>query len=55
MDIVCSKKKVGGKTMSSKLAAEFMDAKESKGGAFKKKKTQLKWQKQYRAFSHYRW
>ena len=47
--------KRSGKSMSLKLAAEFMDAKDSKGGAFKKKEDTIKMAEANRAFSHYRW
>ena len=53
--ILSAAKKRAGKSMSSKLAAEFMDAKESKGGAFKKKEDTIKMAEANRAFSHYRW
>ena len=53
--ILSAARKRSGKTMSSKLAAEFMDAKESKGGAFKKKEDTIKMAEANRAFSHYRW
>ena len=53
--ILSAAKKRAGKSMSSKLAAEFMDAKESKGGAFKKKEDTIKMAEANRAYSHYRW
>ena len=53
--ILSAAKKRAGKSMSSKLAAEFLDAKESKGGAFKKNEDTIKMAEANRAFSHYRW
>ena len=53
--LLSAAKKRSGKSMSLKLAAEFMDAKDSKGGAFKKKEDTIKMAEANRAFSHYRW
>jgi len=53
--LLSAAKKRSGKSMSLKLAAEFMDAKDRKGGAFKKKEDTIKMAEANRAFSHYRW
>jgi len=44
-----------GRSMSEKLAAEFMDAKSDTGGAIKKREDTRKMAEANRAFSHYRW
>ena len=44
-----------GKSMSEKLAAEFMDAAQGVGATIKKKEDTHKMAEANRAFSHYRW
>jgi small subunit ribosomal protein S7 len=44
-----------GKTMSEKLAAEFMDAANSTGAAIKKREETHRMAEANRAFAHYRW
>ncbi len=44
-----------GKSMAQKLAAEFMDASKSLGGAFKKKEDVKRMAEANKAFSHYAW
>ena len=43
------------RTMAERLAAEIMDAKNSTGGAFKKKEEVHKMAEANKAFAHYRW
>jgi small subunit ribosomal protein S7 len=43
------------KTMVDRLAAELMDAANSRGAAFKKREDTLRMAEANRAFSHYRW
>jgi small subunit ribosomal protein S7 len=45
----------GGRSMSEKLAAEFMDAANSQGSAIKKKEDTHRMAEANRAFAHYRW
>jgi small subunit ribosomal protein S7 len=45
----------GEKTMREKLAAEFMDAANLRGGAVKKKDDTHKMAEANKAFAHYRW
>ena len=45
----------GEKTMADKLAAEFMDASRSAGGAVKKKEDTHRMAEANKAFAHYRW
>ena len=45
----------GEKTMAERLAAEIMDAKNSTGGAFKKKEDVHKMAEANKAFAHYRY
>ncbi len=45
----------GEKTMAERLAAEIVDAKNSMGGAFKKKEDVHKMAEANKAFAHYRW
>jgi small subunit ribosomal protein S7 len=45
----------GEKTMRAKLAGEFMDAAENRGGAMKKKEDTHRMAEANKAFSHYRW
>jgi len=44
-----------GRTMSDKLCAEFMDAFNSTGSAFKKKEDTHRMAEANKAFAHYRW
>ncbi len=44
-----------GKSMEEKLAAELMDAMNSRGGAIKKREDTHKMAEANRAFAHYRW
>jgi len=44
-----------GKSMKEKLAGEFMDASQGRGGAVKKKEDSYKMAEANRAFAHYRW
>ena len=53
--IINAAKQREGKTMSSKLASELIDAQNNKGGAAKKKEDTIKMAEANRAFSHYRW
>ena len=43
------------KSMTDKLAGEFMDAANSRGGAMKKKDDTHRMAEANKAFSHYRW
>ncbi|MBN1680040.1 MAG: 30S ribosomal protein S7 [Anaerolineae bacterium] len=45
----------GGRSMSEKLAAEFMDAASGQGSAIKKKEDTHRMAEANRAFAHYRW
>ena len=45
----------GGKNMESKLAAELLDAHQSKGGAVRKREDVHRMADANRAFAHYRW
>jgi small subunit ribosomal protein S7 len=45
----------GEKSMTDKLAGEFMDAANSRGGAVKKKDDTHRMAEANKAFSHYRW
>lgn len=45
----------GEKSMADKLAAEFMDASRSAGGAVKKKEDTHRMAEANKAFAHYRW
>lgn len=45
----------GGRSMSEKLAAEFMDAATGQGSAIKKKEDTHRMAEANRAFAHYRW
>jgi small subunit ribosomal protein S7 len=45
----------GEKTMREKLAAEFMDASNNRGGAIKKKEDTHRMAEANKAFAHYRW
>ena len=44
-----------GKSLQDKLAAEFMDAANNRGGAIKKKEDTHRMAEANRAFAHYRW
>jgi small subunit ribosomal protein S7 len=44
-----------GKSMEEKLAAELIDAANSRGGAMKKKEDTHRMAEANRAFAHYRW
>ncbi len=44
-----------GKSMEEKLASEFMEAAQGRGGAIKKKEDAHKMAEANRAFAHYRW
>ena len=48
-------RKRSGKTMTDKLAAEFMDAASGKGASVKKKDDTHKMAEANKAFAHYRW
>ena len=48
-------RKRGEHTMAERLAAEIMDAKNSMGGAFKKKEETHRMAEANKAFAHYRW
>lgn len=45
----------GEKTMAERLSAEIIDAKNSTGGAFKKKEETHRMAEANKAFAHYRW
>lgn len=45
----------GERTMEERLAAEFLDANENRGGAIKKREDVHKMAEANRAFAHYRW
>lgn len=45
----------GGRSMSEKLAAEFLDAAAGQGSAIKKKEDTHRMAEANRAFAHYRW
>ena len=45
----------GDKSMKAKLAAEFMDAANNRGGAIKKKEDTHRMAEANKAFAHYRW
>ena len=45
----------GEKSMTSKLAAEFLDAYNSRGGAVKKREDTHRMAEANKAFAHYRW
>ncbi|MCD6328593.1 30S ribosomal protein S7 [bacterium] len=44
-----------GKTMQEKLAAEFIDASQNRGGAIKKREDMQRMAEANKAFVHYRW
>ena len=45
----------GDKTMTERLAAEFMDAAQGRGNAIKKREDVHKMAEANKAFAHYRW
>ena len=53
--LIASAQGRGEKTMRLKLAGEFMDAAESRGGAIKKKEDTHRMAEANKAFAHYRW
>ena len=53
--LVLYARKRGERTMAEKLAAEIIDAKNSAGGAFKKKEETHKMAEANRAFAHFRY
>ena len=48
-------KKRAGRSMAEKLAAEFMDAYENRGGSVKKREDTHRMAEANKAFAHYRW
>ena len=52
--VQCARQR-GEKTMKDRLAAEILDAKNSTGGAFKKKEQLHKTAEANKAFAHYKW
>ena len=53
--IIINARARGEKTMREKLAAEFMDAANNRGGAIKKKEDTHRMAEANKAFAHYRW
>ncbi|GAB2491760.1 30S ribosomal protein S7 [Arenimonas alkanexedens] len=53
--VIDSARKRGENTMPRKLAAELMEASESRGGAVKKREETHRMAEANKAFSHYRW
>lgn len=53
--LISSSRKRPEKTMITRLAGEFMDAINNRGGAVKKKEEAHKMAEANKAFSHYRW
>jgi len=53
--LLASSRGRGGRSMSEKLAAEFMDAAAGQGSAIKKKEDTHRMAEANRAFAHYRW
>ena len=53
--LIDSARKRGENTMPRKLAAELLDAAESRGGAVKKREETHRMAEANKAFSHYRW
>jgi small subunit ribosomal protein S7 len=53
--VIESARKRGENTMPRKLAAELMEASESRGGAVKKREETHRMAEANKAFSHYRW
>ena len=53
--VIDAARKRGENTMPRKLAAELLDASESRGGAVKKREETHRMAEANKAFSHYRW
>lgn len=53
--VIDNARKRGEKTMTERLAAEFMDALNGRGGSVKKREDTHKMAEANRAFAHYRW
>ncbi len=53
--LIDSARKRGENTMPRKLAAELLDAAESRGGAIKKREETHRMAEANKAFAHYRW
>lgn len=53
--LIGAARKRGEKTMDARLAGEFMDAFNNRGGAIKKREDTHKMAEANKAFSHYRW
>jgi small subunit ribosomal protein S7 len=53
--IITNARARGEKTMREKLAAEFLDASNNRGGAIKKKEDTHRMAEANKAFAHYRW
>ncbi len=53
--LVINARKRGEKSIQSKLASEFLDAYNSRGGAVKKKEDTHRMAEANKAFAHYRW
>ena len=53
--LIASSRKRSGKSMSEKLAAEFLDAIHNQGATIKKREDTHKMAEANRAFAHYRW
>jgi small subunit ribosomal protein S7 len=53
--LLASARSRGGRSMSEKLAAEFIDAAGGQGSAIKKKEDTHRMAEANRAFAHYRW
>ena len=53
--LIAAARKRGERTMAERLAGEIIDAKNSMGGAFKKKEETHKMADANKAFAHYRW
>ena len=53
--LVAAARKRGERTMADRLAGEIIDAKNSMGGAFKKKEETHKMAEANKAFAHYRY
>ena len=51
----CPDDRSDGKTMEEKLANEFMDAANLRGGAVKKREDTHRMAEANKAFAHYRW
>lgn len=53
--LIWSARKRGEKSMSEKLAAEFLDASNHRGNSFKKKEDTHRMAEANKAFAHFRW